>query len=239
MGEDHYTVYDEKEVLDELLKSSDCFKLYYGSKRMNIRKRIYWAFDLSIPYGINAAITRYETGERVIRLRRIPAELEDAFTVAHELEHLVLDEEGFITTFSKEEKYETLSFTLNDILLDPLVNDRLEAYGFDLKGNFNKQWDEALKQVKGLQRHQQDNMIYTQWVFQLAEMMLEYEVAYKSEPEGLFTGNIFELRYKRLVKDAKRLTGFIKEKGFKTPAKQREIVLQLLCKYNLKKHICM
>jgi hypothetical protein len=64
--------------------------------------------------------------EQIIILKRIPAILEDAMHVAHELEHFVLEAEGFPNTGATT-RFQAISSALNSMVHDPLVNQRLQV----------------------------------------------------------------------------------------------------------------
>jgi len=130
-----WPTFPEDFVISELLKSSPEFSAFYSAERRKITKPLNWVRDLSLPVGIDYRSTRLSNGTQVIRLRRVPAILENAMKIAHELQHLVLDYEGFVNTGAMVQ-YETVSSSLNSMIHDPLVNSRLKVYGFDLRQDY-------------------------------------------------------------------------------------------------------
>ena len=81
--------------------------------------------DSSLPKGIDCQKTTYLSGKRVILLRRVPAILEDAVSIAHELQHFILEDKGFPSvgyTKQYERQYRNLASALNSMIYDPLVD---------------------------------------------------------------------------------------------------------------------
>lgn len=142
-----WPTFPEDIVIGELLRSSKEFLTFYQRERGKIAGTVIWAQDLSLPKGIDYRSTRLPTGAQVIRLRRVPASLEDTMKIAHELQHLVLDTEGFPLTGAPPE-FETVSSTLNSMVHDPLVDQRLKAYGFDLWHDYQSELMETFRQLK-------------------------------------------------------------------------------------------
>ncbi len=87
-------IVSETFVLSNILKESKEFSTFYQKERANISTPVIWTHDLSLPIGINGKASSSSTGEKVIRLRTVPAALEDAFLVAEELTHIILHIEG-------------------------------------------------------------------------------------------------------------------------------------------------
>ena len=131
-----WRIYPEAYVVGELLKSSKEFRAFYQERRKRIVEELHWAHDPALPAGIDYRHSSTASGRgtaHYIRLRRIPALVEDACKVAHELEHAVLAAEGFPATGSRPP--ENLSSALNSMLADPIANGRLRTYGFDLRAD--------------------------------------------------------------------------------------------------------
>jgi hypothetical protein len=90
--------FPEDSVIEELLSSSVEFRRFYDTERKKVTRPIRWIQDVSLPEGIDYRFTRLPTGEQIIRLRRVPALIQDACKIAHEIEHFLLDTEGFSST---------------------------------------------------------------------------------------------------------------------------------------------
>lgn len=90
--------YPEDFVISELLKSSKQFYEFYTNERSKIVGPVVWVQSESLPNGISARVSRKPSGKliiRIIHLRKVPATIDDAYNVAHELAHLICDVEGF------------------------------------------------------------------------------------------------------------------------------------------------
>lgn len=224
--------FPETLVIGDLLRTSTEFKLFYRSNRHRIEKPIHWVLDLTLPQGIKAMSSRWEKGEQLIHVRRIPAVIEDAFSIAHELQHFILDEIGFVVTSATDE-YELPSYSLNDIPLDPLVNSYLEIYGFDLRGECDKNLQEASRQLQTLPHSPPNRLVGLQWVFLYVELILECEVAYKSGRSESEFESLFRRKYPELSKQAEELLKIVKTKGYDTPDKQKALLKEIIRRYGL------
>ncbi len=200
-----YNVFSEEIVIGELLASSSEFKSYYESRQKNTKKPVYWALDSSLEPGIEATARRYETGEQVILLKRIPAPVTDAFIIAHELEHLVMDSEGFAGVRSKQGTYETdtLALILNGMVQDSIINSRLGLFGFDFKEVYNKLAKGGQEAFKNLKEPHPDNILRLEWIFQTVAFMLAHNVAYKTWPDKRWIKTVKNSRFPELVKDVR------------------------------------
>lgn len=234
IGGINYNIFSEETVIGELLANSGEFKSYYESRRNNIKRTVYWALDSSLDTGIEAIARRHETGEQIILLRRIPAQVTDAFIIAHELEHLVMDYEGFFSIKSKVGyEAETLALVFNGMIQDPIINSRLELFGFDLRKNYDQLSERAQEAFKNLREPSPDRIMRLEWTFQNVAFMLAYNVAYQTWPDKRWIKTMKKSRYPELTKDVRELTQYILERGFDTPEKQRKLLSKIIDKYLL------
>jgi len=234
-----WPTFDEDFVVGELLKSSEEFAAFYKSERIKITAPVYWARDLSLPVGIDYRSTILSNGTQVIRLRRVPAVLADAMKIAHELQHFVLDSEGFVRTGAKKQ-YETISSSLNSMIHDPLVNSRLLIYGFDLLEDYESELLETLNQLGTVSTPPSERLDRIHWIFNYIGKILDWRLL------GDETGknnNEFQLwfdeRYPDIAKEAKDLLILIDDIGYETPEKQAKLFRRIVREYRLEKVVFM
>ena len=229
-----WPTFPEEFVIGELLKSSKEFSSFYQAERKKIVKPVYWAKDISLPSGIRARSTRLETGEQFIRLRRIPATLEDATTIAHELHHFVLDSEGFPTTGARD-KFETLSSALNSMVQDPLVDSKLQAYDLlDLGEKYEKEVEEDLRQLKKISKPPTAYHDIVLWTFNYVSKMLDLELARSKSYKGKNKFQpFFDKKYPLIARKAKKLLSLVKKIGYETPEKQTKLFKEIIQRYSL------
>jgi hypothetical protein len=234
-----WPTFPEDYVISELLKSSSEFIAFYGAEREKITKPVYWVRDLSLPVGIDYRCTKLPHGTQVIRLRRIPAIVVDALKIAHELQHLVLDYEGFVTTGATAQ-YENLSSSLNSMVHDPLVNSRLQVYGFDLLQDYETELDENIRQLSNNSKSPVNPLDRVHWIFNYLGNILEWEVI-----RGETTNNKnkflhwFDERYPDIAQEANDLIILVRDIGFDSPKKQITLFKTIIEKYNLKNKVSM
>jgi hypothetical protein len=234
-----WPVFPEDIVLAELVRRSKEFVAFYEAERRKIAGEVHWARDVSLPVGIDYRTSRLQTGAQVIRLRRIPAVLEDAVKIAHELEHLVLDTEGFPCTGALAQ-HETLSSALNSMIHDPIVNSRLKLYGFDLQADHEREVQEALRQLASCPRSPGDRLGRMHWCFNYAGQILEWEIARGTADgaEGRFQA-WFDARYPDIAREGQQLLALVRNIGYDTPEKQTVLFREIIRKYELSEWVCL
>jgi hypothetical protein len=148
-------------LLTNLIRLSVPFGNFYKNERGKIRKSLYWVdndissreLNISLPEGHLARAIKAIDGTWLIILKQSPLQGEDASIVAHELAHIVLDSEGFpfIETtldYRGDPDFESLAFSLNNLLQDPLVIIKLQSYGFELYKEYYDECQEAISALK-------------------------------------------------------------------------------------------
>ncbi|MBM2832718.1 MAG: hypothetical protein HW414_1770 [Dehalococcoidia bacterium] len=236
IGGDSYELVDEGCVIRELMTPSQEFRAFYDSERRKIETPVRWALDSGLPKGVDYMARRYDNGEQLILLRKIPELPDEAFPIAHELQHLLMDREGFISMCAvrpREETYEAMAVAVNGMTQDPVANARLRVFGFDLKKAYEGLASSGRKDFGALNVADPDRIMWLQWVFQTVEFMLEYQVAFGTWPDKRWVKTIKRSRYPDLITDVGELTGFMLRAGLETPGKQRAVVHNIIAKYAL------
>jgi GNAT superfamily N-acetyltransferase len=120
---------NEQDIIAPLLAHSP-FARFYRQQRNKIKADVAWFIDPELPSpGMNRTTG---TGGVQIMLKWMPATYDDAFTVAHELTHSLLDQEGWPSLgacLSATQDEQNIAGALNTIL-DFEVDPRLRSVGF-------------------------------------------------------------------------------------------------------------
>lgn len=233
-----FRVFSEQFVLKDLLEQSEEFRAYYQGQRQKISRGLYWALDPTLPQGIDYRSSRYLWNGKqiqVIRLRTVPATVEDAFKIAHELEHFVLELDGF-PLVSSSPKFENLASALNSMVHDPIVNSRLKKYGFDPRSDYLTEAREDQVQLTSLMRSPDDRIGRLRWMFSYVGKIIDWElVRNSSEKEQKSEFQIlFDAKFPIVARRGQKLLRMVKRIGFDTPGKQTKLFEQIIRKYRLK-----
>lgn len=113
---------DEESAIGELLKYKD-FLDYYNSVEINEIKPICWILNEQLPEGFWGSAGWGMSGSTsipLITLRKIPVQAEHSARIAHEIQHLLLDKEGFPRVVCTD--IPDLTSSLKSMLQDPLIN---------------------------------------------------------------------------------------------------------------------
>lgn len=239
----HWPTYPEDFVVSELLRYSREFQAFYQEERSKIVGDVYWAHDQTMPEGIDYRSTRFVRSgvqvAQVIRLRQVPVAVKDACKIAHELEHLVLDAEGFQHTHPliadihpAFQAHEILSSALNSMLMDPLVDSRLQGYGFDLRVEHEREVEEDIRQLSRFTRPPSDHLARTHWMFNYVDKILYWEMLGSSEEHSKFQ-LWFDTRFPHIASRGKKLLARVKRIGYGTPQKQSQLFQDIIRRYKL------
>ncbi len=234
-----WPTYPEDYVLRDLLKDSALFRKFYGLERRKITRPVFWAKDVTLPDGIDYRSTRLDTGEQIIRLRRIPASVQDAQNMAHELEHFVMDFEGY-PCMGSTDPHENLASSLNSMLHDPLVNQRLKAHGFSLTSEYEQELRDTIRQLDSEATVPTGRYVRIRWIFNYVSKLIDYEVAYGVRPDDKEEfRSYFDKKYPDVVRDSQQLLGNIRQIGYDTPEKLRKLLLEIRHQFSLENMLTM
>lgn len=145
-------------MLKELIVSTKFKQLFsIGIKSKNIK--IFWIDNdklsdndpfSKLPEGVLAAGKKLKVKTWAVIVRNVPAVLKEETTVAHELAHIILDDEGYPLTnvtsdFAYREELALFLGLLNNMIHDPLVIMKLKSHGYDLRREYIKECQEGIK----------------------------------------------------------------------------------------------
>ena len=228
--------FDEDYVIGALLKSSKEFNAFYKAERAKITQPIEWIKDESLQEESPARYGHIDENNGVIRLRRIPPEIEDAVIIAHELQHAVIISKGFPGTICNESQYEYLSTALNTMVHDPLVHKTLQIYGFDLLDDFTKWANKSLNKLKTLHTPT-SHPAKMQWVFNYVKKIIHWEIV-RTEGDGNSEFQLrFESHYPELANVGQELLVLVKSIGYDTPDKMHKLLREIVLRYELSDYI--
>ena len=228
-----WPVFPEDFVVGDLLRSSDQFRSFYDAERTKVGS-VYWARDSSLPEGVSFRSSRFQGDAgfvRVIRLRRVPAILEDACMIAHELEHFVCDEEGF-PTIGSSPGLENMVSALNSMVGDLVVQSRLCRYGFDLRAGYQAEIQEDMRQLSRFSAPPRERQGRLHWIFNYVGKVLDWEMLSDGAGKGDFQ-LWFDGRYPEIAEQGKKLLERVKRMGYDTPEKQKQLFQNILHHYEL------
>jgi hypothetical protein len=191
--------------------------------------------------GINYRATKLDTGDFVIRLKNIPARIKDAVKIAHELQHCLDDVNGFPHVGFRENKYENLSSAINSMIHDPIVNQNLGGYGFDLSQEYEKELKETLDQLKIIPPEPTDRLSRVRWIINYAGHILERESSLNKEVARMDNRfeSWFDDNYPKIALEGRSLLEMIRGIGFDTPQKQSVLFKRIIQKYALRNYIAL
>lgn len=144
-GHGELRIYPERFAVNELLKNVKEFKNFYDNERVNISGEIFWAEDPKIEPGTSGMATPLnEDGNNLISFPAMPLTIGDAFTVAHEMGHILRKsaDNNFGIGGIGNASY------INSLIDDRRVDSILAKYGFDLKSEYERYLDKQIPIVE-------------------------------------------------------------------------------------------
>ena len=228
-----WPTFPEEFAIGQLREESDRFAAFWIEERPKIGE-VHWAIDDSLPDGIWGRSSRLSTGEAVIRLANIPALADQDYKVAHELEHLVIDSEGFPMTASRPEQ-EAISSAVNSMLHDPQVHERLEQYGYreDIVREYEDESKDSRRQLEDFSGPA-NRMQATHWTLNYAGNLIDWRQLNGTESAASAFQTWFSERYPDIARDAKELLIMVDRIGYETPEGMRNSLAEFLEKYHLR-----
>jgi hypothetical protein len=232
-----WPIFPEEKVVHGLLNDSQQFASYYKNQRDKILKPIIWVLDTSIKGDATVITERISKGSevtQVVRMKRIPATIQDVRGLAHALEVYVMDSEGFPLTYVVDQKFGELSRTINQIIHTNTVDSRLTAYGFDPIEKYNRRVNKAYVELEKFRTSPSNALLRMKWIFNYAATIICRETALKdtevTEDEFL---KLFDQRYPDIAAEGQELLAMIHNIGYDTPTEMKTVFKKIIQKYKL------
>ncbi len=226
----------EATVTDPLCECSEAFREFYESERTKIRIPFEWVHDLNLPRGIDYRVTWLDSGDVLIRLRRIPPEPRDAVKVAHELAHILIDLQGFPTTGAADQ-FRNLSSAVNSMVHDPLVCKILLPYKFNLSADMEREREESKTQLKDHGAPPTAVHGKLLWAVNYVGCILESEaIGYQATDSARAFCDWFDTSYPSVLPTVRDLHRLVRKTGYSTPREMRLLFQRIIHKYRLKGH---
>jgi hypothetical protein len=126
------------DIDEQTIKAAVCrygpAERYWRGRRSKAPAVIEWRIDRTLLEVDAVGLARWEPTGPVIYLSWVPKDREDSATVCHEIEHLVMDGQGYPSLGGLRESTEaTQQLAMRgNAVLDLVIDDRLRALGFVL-----------------------------------------------------------------------------------------------------------
>lgn len=218
----------EEEVVNQLIGSSEQFKEYYQKERPKISNKLIWALDRSLPEGTDCLFQKLKNNDYVIRLKTTSSLQDIPTEIAHELEHAVVDSEGFNGISCTDRKAQNTCVALNDMILDLLVNAKLKEYGFDFGFEDDTDLPTATDHLDSLKLNKLSRL---EWIFYYASDLLEQNLLGINPNEE--AQKFYKNKFPEIANQAEELFMLVKENEYDTPQKAANLYEKIMRKYNL------
>jgi len=226
--------YKEDYALSVILNDYKPFSDFYNIERPKITKDVLWV----IPEEEIAAEMLFGViGDDecfLIAAKHFPVPVTQAFSAAHELQHLICRQEGYpsLTYFDMENWGRCyINMHISDMINDPIVNARIVDYGFDLDEYINRTIS-VTKNSVGINNQNPEDLILLEVVY--VKIHLYYEIL---KNKGIQKKNEynewFEQNYLGLLPRAEKLLNMIIKTGYDTPDKTVHVLRRAIRIYNL------
>ena len=230
--------FPEKFALGKLLKSSRNFQRFYSAERPKIQGEIHWIEDPSLPRGIKYRNTTYKIREgEEIRLIRSPLQFPirstDDMIIAHELMHIIIEREGFLSVGFRDQRFESLASSLSSMVNDLVVDKRLKLYDFDLKRNTKKETRENYRNLRNKTSPSEmiDKLL---WAFNYEGNVLNWYMVYEDEPNKENHFKLwFDQEYSDIAQIGSEIDEIVARNGYETPEKTKALFQEIISQYDL------
>jgi hypothetical protein len=232
----------EELVISSLLHLSPEFRAMYDVERMRIHGKVIWSVGTTLPQGVLGATDRVQSRMWRIRLRAVPVRQEDAFNVAHELMHAVLDCEGFPDlviderlrpSMNERQTLHRIGAPLCSMLLDPVANERLRSYGFDLWLPYVRETEFSICQIK-TSGSPPNRLTELAWIINCASNLIDWRLSRPptaKEPSEF--QKWFDPLYPRIAVEARQVVDLVAARGYETPQTMVVLLRELISAWRL------
>jgi len=215
------TQLDERSAFGRIIAESEAFRRYYSEIRPQLSGFVV-AHDSSLPVGVRARITRVN-GMKYLRLRTSVCPPEDAALIAHEMGHLLQDEQGFPCVGGLNDH--PAAAALNSALHDPLIDAMLNSYGFDLTKDQAAETKENIRQLSSIRNAPIDAAGRAHWIANCLGHLLTQHVLGSTSAHSDFL-KWFSERYPEITIEASSIAIKVISIGFDTPEKSFKALTQ-------------
>jgi len=244
-------VFSEDYALQMLLQDSDKFINFYKNERPKISTKINWAFDERLNSRMKSiGLENPDTKEieYVVIIKQVPIQFAHAFDTAHELQHLILNQEGFPslcyinntnnTSINWISGMKDLACRISNSITDPLVNARLVKYDFDLWDNYDRvakaqmPYLQSIKNIFPNEPSQMEGRAFIASAF--IQAVLDWEAASRVSPNAN-NNYIKNLRsmFPVTTKETEDILALIKTHGYASPDQASIIFYNIIQKFGL------
>ena len=218
----------EESAIGELLELEN-FRNYYNSTEMSKIKPMYWFVDPSIQTWGSAGWGKLgKKSVPIVTLQEVPVEIEHQTRIAHEVQHLLLDKEGFPRVVCTHPNSPDLTSALKSMVQDPLINLRLKSYGFDVEMDHRKMLEDYKSKLIRMPTIPTDQFTSLLFTINYVRNILRWETAFDDgHQEDNDFQQWFDERYSGsdpdIIQKGKVLLKSVRSTGYENPSQQRAL----------------
>jgi hypothetical protein len=243
MGITYYGYYED-DVLDGIL-GFDEFRRFYAEvyEPQKIRISVDWYVCNEI--WENFRVYAFQgvgknTGKDYVCLEWLPVTPNDAFLVAHELEHIIRKYNGqqlSISTMSSLSKAKDIATSIGSMFDDPLVNCFLqEKYNFDPAYHYTEiELHDCFNEVGEIVTEPTNDIIRMLHIFFYANQLLRWDSIKDTTAiqKWVEYQRFLRSKWQSIAESGEELYDIVKKYGYDTPEKQRRLFNKIAYKYTI------
>ncbi len=209
--------FPEKEIVQSLIAESQPFADFYKSEREKIIKPVLWVCNGGawVPFRTKCTKTY-----AILEFRDFPVTAHNAFDVAHELFHSILDREGFPCLVRSHDLVDTVLVSgLSSMPLDLVIEQRCREFGFNVRNYYEGQIRYAYTEIC-TQRPNGPINGYEElcWIINYADLAICWELFCSSQEDT----NAFQDRcdnlHPEIAARGQELLEILKDTGYENPS---------------------
>ncbi len=231
--------------------ASSKFKLLFTTGIRSKNVTIFWVDNnklsdsdpfSKLPDGVLAAGKKLRAKTWVVIVRNVPADFKEETTIAHELAHIIIDNEGYPLTnvtsdFAHREEMTFFLASLNNMIHDPLVIMKLKSHGYDLRREYIQECQEGLKFLQN-SYIEPSGIEEARFIFDYVKDILENKILFEDRNTACKKFlDVFGQRFGSVKIKSEILHKMISDIGIDRPDKVRRIYEIVIEKFGLSKMI--
>jgi len=222
--------YDEKFMIKYIMANDKNFKRFFRENRNTIDLELLWFKSdnlcSSMSYGV-PIIKNYGQVAIIGNKNYAPIEIEKSLEVAHELQHIICCQEGYKFVRFKEgcgTETSTYPKAISDMINDPIVNNRIMKYNFNLYDYYKKADNIQMRSIGiyPIEKVLHENLIFITTLY--VKKTLDLRNIYPDiKDEDVEFNKWIKKYYPEVIPISKQILKLVEVIGYNTPEKTESI----------------
>ncbi len=177
----------ESEILGKYLDESELFRRFYENQWTSVKSKVFWLNDQKLDEldrldNSKFALMQHTNEEYFVRINPAYNHSDPELIIVHEMTHIIIQESGFPMVgpiIYEDEQSKQLSVFFNEMLHDPLVINKMVKNGYDLRQEYNGQFEGLCDGIEKKVKDDISGLKETVVIFWIVQFLLECHLIFE------------------------------------------------------------